>query len=413
MGRAQSIDGLRLTDFHMARVYRRPAELLRYVYLERTPELIVAHHRIPRSSDFASSYFNVLRVANPGDANRPIPYFARRDAVETPTLDPGSILIRRDDDLEVWLSGRTVPVAVPEAIVRVELLLRPTSRYATAAAAKPESLEVCLGGDCDELRPFFFHPDQPQALMPVVGRFYRHGFLVRAPAAAGSHSLSIGLGARGARAGGDPPPILVTADPLAAPLAARLGARGGDVLERAFLLAQLREQCRPRMARAELRATLERFRQAAAARSWSARGAFDALIGEFHSRPPRRVEGALEELEGELSAEVSDAVSAVLDKATKKQRLEEALAAARLAYNLRRQGFERATRTPGMSRAARLLRRELAARKGVQARYQAALGLAALRPADTAVQKELLELRRLVMSRSRQATSSAPGLYQP
>ncbi|MDH3254185.1 MAG: hypothetical protein OEM62_04260 [Acidobacteriota bacterium] len=407
IGQLQSIDLLRLTDYHLARLFPAGDQLLQYIYFERGAELIEEHHRIPSYPGFEQDFFLAVEFANPhsGELMR---YQIRRDLIEVSLRPADTAFLGEAGGIRLWRSRRNVPFAVPSGLARVELLVGQETPQAGSL-----ELRVCIKHECDRLDPLQFHSFGGESLVTMTGRLYRQGFLIRAPAEMGQYPVVVEV------LDGDTPLLRETLGEMTvgttlstSPFPDRLRPGAEPLLDRAFLLAQLSRQARPRLARAEYRSALDQYREAARVRSWAAASLYERLAGDSAAPVHPVLRKELEGLEVALVAELESLLERTRTRPGKHGRANARDRAASLIFNLRRLGFRDLGRTPAAGRLREMIEGELETELDDRERYRHLLRLVAIEPRDVGHQKALMRARRELAEHDGGRSGMAPSYYR-
>lgn len=371
VGGIQTVDNGALTDFQMARIGRHYGDpehvdarvLAQYLNQERRPDLVDPNPFWPLGRNLVTGQY--LRN---GGTNSPR-FYARRDLVEVPAVEPEAELVLEAEGVRVYVSRETVRTVAPGGLIRCEVFVSWTT--------KPDDtvrIRASLGAfDGDEISVGSY-VQQPSGVE-------RHAFLLGVPQASGPFAISFEL-LRGRKqlAVGRSLVIQVSDNPFSIQRAVASLAIGASPVQLARRTAWLREQMIRRLSVHQLHdleaglfgADVER--KAIAGRyirllRWNARLA----TREALPAPLRRAEDA--------------AIRGMFDTCGSVRRL---LCIGRVADQLRRLGYlDVLARVPAI---ASELRGEPPS-TGL-ARYEALVGITLARPDDLDRQWELLDARR-------------------
>jgi len=392
VGGMQLVDTASLVDYQMARVRSNPELVRRYQHDERQIDLAEYHAWLFDQGLVGSKFLAAAKFSMEQDYPNFVPAYAvRRDLVEVNRPDAGSIRLGANGEIEAFLSGRTVLVGAPGALLRVELLISPRdARWDSECRVR-----VAIADETEERTVFTLSPISETVIEPTPGRYYRHGFLLRLPSSTGDYPLSVRLCSGSSEVLFTAPrPVLVrSAAGLSLAEARDHGsASQRDLLDEARRVAQLREQLIPRVPLAERVALLTRLRASYRDGSRTDVAAYDALVRD--SRPPfvdpapASVGALVEEI---LS--VAGSVSARLWADRSFGVGARTLAVGRLVDALRRLGYLGVAGSEAMApvMAAALSEREPPSDPSDS--YARALGLALLLPGKASHQKRLAEAR--------------------
>jgi hypothetical protein len=373
LGAMRLVDSGYLTDYQMARVRDRWPEVNQYQHQEQRADL--ADAKANRLFQFDRSLVGPLFWYQPESQ-----LGVRRDLVELRQIPPDAALLAELPGCRIYGSDRTVPLAGPHGLVRIEVLVE---RY-SAEGVRAISAQARLGDyDSDEIRLTSYGSD------PGPG-IERRAFLLRAPSAAGQYQATLtvkdGNQDRGTFR-------LAAIDVIASPeqrveAAGGLLAKAGDARERARRLAQMREQVVERLSHQEWlaeTAALQRGKDTNAGTQSAhlQRLTWDARLAAGNQTP------------SELAALSSQATGDVLAQANcgRRRPAEHVLCLGQNVAWLRGLGFLGISQQSAIREAATAARAGMGKNPSLSDRYLALVGQTLLWPDDMALQKELFTVR--------------------
>jgi hypothetical protein len=392
VGGMQLLDTGWLADVQMSRI--QTDERLTHLYEthERRLDLAEDHAWSFDRAELGRTYLDIYRSPDPAwEGTHPldtVTYAAAARNLFDRSLETGASL-RAGSGLLLDGSRRSIPLAVPGALVRIEVLVQqPTGRPAV-----DETIRVSLAGSTDELPAFAVVPEGAIPVRPPPGRSLRQGFLVRAPRETGRFPVTVTVGeGSGAPTRGTLGELEVVEPSLYAYRASvhYQGLEWATVEQRAFALAWLREQGRARLSNQERGRLIAEFRRASRARSGAEDAPFEALLADAE-REREDVPG-LRPVEEWLQAEICRDLAALGSGA---HPLEggPALKVAREFDDVRRTGVTRLPDCRGARDALAALRAASVEPGEPRRAYDFTLAASLLDPSDVSLQKRLLALR--------------------
>ena len=279
----QFVDTLALTDFHVARSKGSHPINAHYQRHERRVDLYEWHGvGTVDARVFGSEMVRALGWPDP--RGRPFGLWVRRELVESGEVDGGARLLGEVAGMAVYLSPRTVPVAVPGGVARIELLFKTPATELPAATL----LRVSAGGDVDELPLLTAHPTSIPVQAIPAGRVCRQGALLHMPARPGPVAVTVEIVLPGQ------PPVRLAAgqvdvrppEEIDDAYIQRVVSGVDDVIEAGARLSAIALQAAPRQPRAARLALHDRFRKSRDARHFDVASLFDELYADATAAPP-------------------------------------------------------------------------------------------------------------------------------
>ena len=372
-GAMRLVDSGYLTDYQMARVRGHWPEVNQYQHQEQRADL--ADAKANPFFQFDRSLVGRVFWSQP-DSQLSV----RREVVEVGQVPPDAALLAELPGCRIYGSDRTVPIAGPQGLVRIEILVERCSAEGVRAISAKARLDDY---DSDEIRLASYGSE------PGPG-IERRAFLLRAPAAAGQYQATLTLkDGNQDRGTFKLAAIDVIASPEQRAEAARgLLAKAGDARERARRLAQMREQVIERLSHQEWlaeTAALQRGKDAneGTQSAHLRRLTWDARLAVGSETPH------------ELAALSSQAIRDVFAQASCERRrpAEHLLCLGQNVAWLRGLGFFGIGQQSMIRQAAAAARASLGSNPSLSDRYVALVGQTLLWPEDMALQKELYLVR--------------------
>jgi hypothetical protein len=398
LGRMQFVDTLALADYHVARTQRSsPGSNFHYQARERRVDL-VEWHGVGALDPGRFGGELVRALGRPDPHRRPFGFWVRRELVEGGELDAGARLLGEVDGMGVYLSPRTVAVAVPRAVVRIELLFR-----TPAGAFPPDTrLRVSGGGDQEELPLLTAHPASLPVPVVPPGRVCRQGALLHMPDQPGPVPVTIELlrpGQPAVRFDG----VRVEVLPPEAIDQARIDgllSSAADVMESGHRLAALTAQSAARLARAGRSDLVARFRMSRDARHFDLGGLFDRLHADANAAP---VSGLADRLAAARARLVARADAQVVARHDAKGKAGSAALALQdvgfLVDDLRRVELGDVIHAPGTAALLSAARKRWLSAEPSAENYPAFLGLTLIDQGQVRAHKKLFAARPLALGR--------------
>jgi hypothetical protein len=194
VGGMQLLDTGWLADLHLARIQSDEGLVHLYETRERRMDLAEDHAWSFDRAELGRTYLDIYRSPDPAwEGTHPadtVTYAAASRNLFDQSIETTAV-VRTESGLLVAPSPRFVPIAVPGALVRVELLVQQSAGRAPSS----ELIRVSVAGERDQLRAFTVVPEGGLPLRPPPGRSLRQGFLLRAPREPGRFPLRVTVGA--------------------------------------------------------------------------------------------------------------------------------------------------------------------------------------------------------------------------
>ena len=373
VGSMRLVDSGYLTDYQMARVRDHWPQLNQYQHQEQRVDL--ADGKTPVFFQFDRSLVGRMFWYQP-DSQLSV----RRDVVEVGQVPPEAALLAELPGCRIYGSDRSVPIAGPHGLVRIEVLVERYSAEGVRAVSAQARLDDY---DSDEIRLASYGSE------PGPG-IERRAFLLRAPAAAGQYQATFTLkDGNQDRGTFHLAAIDVIASPEQRAEAARgLLAKAGDARERARRLAQLREQVIERLSHQEWLAEMTALQRGKDANDGSQSANLQRLTWDA-----RMAVG--NETPHELAALSSQAVRDVFAQANCERRrpAEHLLCLGQNVAWLRGLGFFGISQQSTTRGDAAAVHASLGKNPSLSDRYLALVGQTLLWPENMALQKELYLVR--------------------
>jgi hypothetical protein len=361
VGAMQMLDNGYLTDFQMSRIgrsfwpgHRDWLVLNQYQNVERRPDLVAENNQFPHDRSLLGTQY--LPPSNGI-------LWPRHDLVEVPSLD-GATLLHDGGALRIYLSPETVPFAAPHALVRYELIVAWTEPVDAKLRAQLD------GGDRDEisLAPYQRKP-------AGVERF---GLLLGAPDRTGAVRVSFELEYAGQTIAFDSPVMIeISRDDDAQRRAITNILTAPSPQQVAHRLAWMREQSVRRLGMTAFYAKVDALVQADAKHE----GGAGALVMALRENARLASLGAIPDV---IRSTEQTAVARMFETCPRDARPRIACTG-RVVDHLRRLGYLGVRVPEGRESLDALAPAE---------RYRALVGLTLADPSDTALQWQLLKLRR-------------------
>jgi len=373
VGAMRLVDSGYLTDYQMARVRDHWLQVNQYQHQEQRVDL--ADGKTPVFFQFDRNLVGRMFWYQP-DSQLSV----RRDVVEVGQLPPNAALLAELPGCRIYGSNRTVPLAGPHGLVRIEVLVERFSAEGVRAVSAQARLD---DHDSDEIRL------APYGNEPGPG-IERRAFLLRAPSAAGQYQATLAVkDGNQDRGTFHLATIEVFANPEQRAEAPRvLLAKAGDARERARWLAQVREQVIERLSHKEWLAEMTAFQRSKDANEGSQAGhlqrlTWDARLAEANETPP------------ELAPLSAQAIRDVFAQASCERRrpAEHLLCLGQNVAWLRGLGFFGISQQSMIRQPAAAARASLGRNPSLSDRYLALVGQTLLWPEDMGLQKELYRVR--------------------
>jgi hypothetical protein len=374
MGAMRHLDSGYLTDYQTARLFGKKELFSQYQHQEQGAHL--ADTNLLPFFAFDASLVDSLFLRQPD-----LHMFARRDLVDVPKAPPASALVVERPGVRIFTSDRTVPIAGPGGLLRIEVIVERES----AAAAAPMAVRAALGShDEDEisLAPY------GQAPGPAIER---RAFLIGAPKHPGRYDVSMTFSrGTGTNLAFPLAKVEVISDPAAWAKAAQnlLADPRRDARAKLQALAQLQEQSIERLSHRAWLAELSAFRDAKDRHRREQalhlrRLVWDARLAAFEETPRA------------LDLPLAQAADRVITEARCDDRTppDQLLCLGQTVQWLRSAGVFGVTDLPKVKRLAEQAVASSEKSSAPVDRYRALVGRTLLRPEDMTLQRALLDVR--------------------